>query len=816
MKRLNSLHKIAVLLIASMIIAACSGGSGEAVDTVVVVQEEGEEGGIVYNGPTAGTDDVQNFKINIWDNLADVDRCGSCHVEGDQEPYFVRTDDINLAYSEANTVIDLSAPALSRMVTKVAEGHNCWRPQSSVCADIITNFIEAWATDSGADANVIVLTPPPEREVGSSKSFPVESGGFEVTVYPVVREYCVNCHSEDAAQQQQPFIASEDVEVAYQAARSKINLDDADASRLVLRLRNEFHNCWSNCTTNANEMRDAIAAFSAGIDVAPVNEDLIVSRSLGLPDGIVASSGGRVESNVVALYEFKTGEGLTAFDTSGVDPALDLNMTGNVEWIGSWGIRINDGKAQGSTSSSRKIRQQIGNTGEYSIEAWVVPDNVAQDGPARIVTYSGSSDTRNFTLGQTLYNYNFMSRSSNSDVNGMPMLSTPDADEVLQATLQHVVVNFDPIQGRSIYVNGEMVAEDINRPGNLNDWDDTFALAVGNEVDNQELWQGTLRLLAIHNRVLEPEEILQNFDAGVGEKFFLLFGVSHLIDMPQAYVVFQVQQFDNFGYLFDSPFFISLEDGATPNADIRIEGIRIGVNGQEAVIGQSYANLDSTINAGNYNSVEGVPLSRLGAIIQLDKGSEADEFFLTFDSISDGTTTSSFERPLDIIPPIAAGGDLEEQSDVALRNFAEINATMSAVTGIEETRVATIYNTVRQQLPTVESLDTFLAAHQSGIMQLSVAYCTTLMNDGDRVLEMFPGVILDNATAFDSEAGRNLLINPLLSALLVDVGLTTQPDQEEIRVELMNLMDNMSAANTRTTAIATCASATGSAVMLLQ
>jgi len=32
----------------------------------------------------------------------------------------------------------------------------------------------------------------------------------------------------------------------------------------------------------------------------------------------------------IAKYEFQTGTGLTAFDTSGVDPAADLTISGSV------------------------------------------------------------------------------------------------------------------------------------------------------------------------------------------------------------------------------------------------------------------------------------------------------------------------------------------------------------------------------------------------------------------------------------------------------------------------------------------------------
>ena len=130
---------------------------------------------------------------------------------------------------------------------------------------------------------------------------------------------------------------------------------------------------------------------------------------------------------------------------------------------------------------------------------------MVQEGPARIVSYSAGTAARNFTLGQTQYNYDFLQRSSTTDANGEAALSTADADEDLQATLQHVVVTFDPLNGRKIYVNG-VFTDDLDPvpAGNLSDWDDSFAFVLGNEVSNDRLWQGTIRMVAIHNRALTP------------------------------------------------------------------------------------------------------------------------------------------------------------------------------------------------------------------------------------------------------------------------------------------------------------------------
>ena len=79
-----------------------------------------------YTGPASANADVQAFRINLWENIKANNRCGGCHNAGGQTPMFARNDDVNLAYQAANTVVNLTQPDQSRMVTKVAGGHNCW------------------------------------------------------------------------------------------------------------------------------------------------------------------------------------------------------------------------------------------------------------------------------------------------------------------------------------------------------------------------------------------------------------------------------------------------------------------------------------------------------------------------------------------------------------------------------------------------------------------------------------------------------------------------------------------------------------------
>ena len=83
-----------------------------------------------------------------------------------------------------------------------------------------------------------------------------------------------------------------------------------------------------------------------------------------------------------------------------------------IKWIGGGGIQFNGAVAYGTASTSRKLYDLIAPAGEYSLEAWTLPANVA-DQDKEIISYSngsGSSNVggRNFMLGQTMYNYDYL------------------------------------------------------------------------------------------------------------------------------------------------------------------------------------------------------------------------------------------------------------------------------------------------------------------------------------------------------------------------------------------------------------------------
>jgi mono/diheme cytochrome c family protein len=812
----------AILLLVSISLVGCGGGATNEANPGA----GGSNIVTAYSGPPASSNLVQAFKLEVWDNLVATNRCGGCHGTGGQAPSFVRNDDINQAYNQAITVANLSFPEQSVLVTKVAGGHNCWLPSNTACADVMTRYIQNWASAGGAatGGREIILSAPTDRNISNSRPFPVDYTSFEQTIYPILLANCSGCHSPTGtAGRQQPYFAyddgddtiDDDVISSYEAAKAKIDLNDADIvplnlatldqvnSLLAVRVR-ELHNCWTaDCASDALDMANAIQAFAGAITPVVVDSTLITSRALLFSDDcdtlgycIIASGGNRYENNQIALWEFKDGSGTTISEVSGVGTPINLELSGNYSWLGGYGIQFTDGKAQDISGASGRLNTSLnpaaGGSGEYSIEAWAVPGNVTQE-DANIVSYSGGDGAaRNFTLGQTMYNYDFLHLSGTTPDPETDRVSTPAADEVLQATQQHVVVSFDPVNGRRIYVNGVLTnAMDPFVAGSLADWDDTYALVLGNEVSNppnDRPWSGTLRLVSIHDRALSHEQIVQNFEAGVGQKFFLLFGIEHVPGIAAgSYIMFEVSQFDSYSYLFYKPTFINLNGNAVDG--IAIKGMRIGVNGSVPTVGQAFSNIDTTIDSSIYTVEDGQVLSTLGTVIPLERGmtaSSPDEFFLSFEVL--GTASNSFVEPT---PPPLVLLDSDPVPDIGFRTFEEINTTMSVLTGVSTTNgaVQSVYDSYIQQLPTVESIEGFLASHQMAIAQLGLTYCSELVDNNGSIPRgtYFAGFdFTQPANSVFDATGRQQIIEPLLQRMMnVDINsasnnLQTQPDETEI------------------------------------
>ncbi|MGE5192391.1 MAG: LamG-like jellyroll fold domain-containing protein [Deltaproteobacteria bacterium] len=145
---------------------------------------------------------------------------------------------------------------------------------------------------------------------------------------------------------------------------------------------------------------------------------------------------------------------------------------------------------------------------ELTVEALVQPDHLQQKGPARIVTFSSSPYSRNFTLGQEGDHLIFRLRTTKTDLNGV-------APEVMLGPIstgapQHVAVTYRPGE-LSYYRDGALVRRDQRIQGDFSNWSEHHFL-LGDEFSGERQWAGRLEGIAVFNRALSADEVRQDFE----------------------------------------------------------------------------------------------------------------------------------------------------------------------------------------------------------------------------------------------------------------------------------------------------------------
>ena len=178
-----------------------------------------------------------------------------------------------------------------------------------------------------------------------------------------------------------------------------------------------------------------------------------------------AGQAARTTAGLQVLYGFAEGSGTTVQDVSGVGTPLNLTISnsGAVSWLSGGGLDVNSSVTISSAGTATKIYSALQASNAMTVEAWLVPDNTDQFGPARIVTLSPDPNSANFSLGQGANGmpndvYGMRLRTTASDVHGLPSLPTPAGS--LTTSLTHVVFTRNASGDRVMYLNGSPVASD--------------------------------------------------------------------------------------------------------------------------------------------------------------------------------------------------------------------------------------------------------------------------------------------------------------------------------------------------------------------
>jgi hypothetical protein len=223
-------------------------------------------------------------------------------------------------------------------------------------------------------------------------------------------------------------------------------------------------------------------------------------------------NGARISDGLLALYPFNDGSGSLVRDVSGVGTPMNLTIgtPGAIAWQNDV-LVVSGSTLINSTGAADKIINGAQATNEISMEAWIRPANLTQAGPARIVSISEGTGSRNLTLGQDLSRYEGRVRTTATSENGIPSVATEFGEA--EATLQHVLYTRDASGNVRIYLDGELNASGTVT-GDFSNWSPTQPLLIGNELSGNRPWFGELHLIALYNRALTPAEVAVNFDAG--------------------------------------------------------------------------------------------------------------------------------------------------------------------------------------------------------------------------------------------------------------------------------------------------------------
>lgn len=187
---------------------------------------------------------------------------------------------------------------------------------------------------------------------------------FAKTVYPITRANCVSCHNT-----QQPQHASDNLKTAHDAiiANFKVNFNNIPASRMVKKLREDNHNCWGDCESNAQEMEEAITQWNEAIKTTgtPIETpvDLHVYTSEKSLQEEYANSTNGIRLNVINLVA----------DAAMLNPPM-VKVSSPMDGTYIWVPNVNDTTIDYNTANSGRanfnfsVRQ---NSNQYRIWALV-------------------------------------------------------------------------------------------------------------------------------------------------------------------------------------------------------------------------------------------------------------------------------------------------------------------------------------------------------------------------------------------------------------------------------------------------------------
>ena len=127
-----------------------------------------------------------------------------------------------------------------------------------------------------------------------------------------------------------------------------------------------------------------------------------------------------------------------------------------------------------------------------------------QRGPARLVSYSAHTGSRNFTLAQDGSALVVRLRTTATNKNGIPQFKVPEV--FAPGTWSQIIVTYD-FRTLCAYVDGRQRVCRSSPAGDFSNWDPTHQLLLGNESTADRPWRGAIARMALYNRPLSESEV---------------------------------------------------------------------------------------------------------------------------------------------------------------------------------------------------------------------------------------------------------------------------------------------------------------------
>jgi hypothetical protein len=219
------------------------------------------------------------------------------------------------------------------------------------------------------------------------------------------------------------------------------------------------------------------------------------------------------------LWRFTPIAGAPNVVPGGGSYGLDLSLGGSATMVGGTLDLTRVGYAWTPTGS-QQVASACALSDAFTVEAWVQPDHLRQQGPARIFTWSQDLTDRNVTLGLhaddgatpafVLRFRRGLPDDSDDNQNYAQPIDLPRDDG-----LYHVAFVWDGVAGTlERYLDGDRKVQTSGLFGNADSWDPSYSVVIGDETSKGRPFLGRVYRAAFYCSALSSQQISNNYEAG--------------------------------------------------------------------------------------------------------------------------------------------------------------------------------------------------------------------------------------------------------------------------------------------------------------